>query len=330
MSRLGDTVNHLVQAVSGYGGTIKNNLTGTAIKGKLGVSVLTGANTGDEDKNTILGKLGLTNLTGSNTGDETAATIKTKLGITTLSGANTGDETQTTILNKLNITSISGVNTGDETNATIKSKLGITTLSGSNTGDETNASILSKLSITSISGTNTGDETAATIKTKLGITTLSGSNTGDETNATLLSKLSAPNGIATLDATLKVPKTQLPANTAYVDTAQTFTKSQRGQVVALAYAASIALDLSLSNNYSLTLTGNGALAAPTNAVAGQSGVIAVSQDTTGGRTLTYNAVYKFVGGTPPVLTTTGSAVDYLFYYVESPARIFITSALNIK
>ena len=40
----------------------------------------------------ILAKLGITILTGSNTGDETTATIKTKLGITTLSGSNTGDQ----------------------------------------------------------------------------------------------------------------------------------------------------------------------------------------------------------------------------------------------
>lgn len=40
----------------------------------------------------IRSKLGITTLSGSNTGDETTATIKTKLGITTLSGSNTGDQ----------------------------------------------------------------------------------------------------------------------------------------------------------------------------------------------------------------------------------------------
>lgn len=42
---------------------------------------------------TIKTKLGITTLSGSNTGDETTATIKSKLGITTLSGSNTGDVT---------------------------------------------------------------------------------------------------------------------------------------------------------------------------------------------------------------------------------------------
>ena len=67
----------------------------------------------------------------------------------------------------------------------------------------------------------------------------------------------------------------------------------------------------------MTLAGNRTLGAPTNATAGQSGVIVVTQDGTGSRTLAYNSVYKFAGGTAPTLTTTASAVDVLAYYVES-------------
>jgi hypothetical protein len=46
-----------------------------------------------ETVTTIKAALGITTLSGSNTGDETLATIKSKLGITTLSGSNTGDQT---------------------------------------------------------------------------------------------------------------------------------------------------------------------------------------------------------------------------------------------
>ena len=53
--------------------------------------------------------------------------------------------------------------------------------------------------------------------------------------------------------------------------AQTFTAGQRGEVTALTDASSIATDLALSNNYSVTLAGNRTLANPTNTVAGQSG-----------------------------------------------------------
>ena len=95
-------------------------------------------------------------------------------------------------------------------------------------------------------------------------------------------------------------------------------------------AASVAVDLSLANNFTLTLAGNRTLAAPTNVTAGQSGVIVVTQDGTGSRTLAYNSIYKFAGGTAPTLTTTASAVDVLAYYVESSTRITVTSLLNVS
>ena len=68
------------------------------------------------------------------------------------------------------------------------------------------------------------------------------------------------------------------ANAAATLTAvQTFTAGQRGEVTALTDAASIATDLALSNNFSVTLAGNRTLANPTNTVAGQSGSIFITQ-----------------------------------------------------
>jgi hypothetical protein len=112
--------------------------------------------------------------------------------------------------------------------------------------------------------------------------------------------------------------------------AQAFTKGQAGTPVALTDASSVAIDLSLANNFSLTLAGNRTLAAPSNVTAGQSGVIVVTQDSTGSRTLAYNSIYKFAAGTAPTLTTTASAVDVLAYYVESSTRITVTSLLNVS
>lgn len=103
--------------------------------------------------------------------------------------------------------------------------------------------------------------------------------------------------------------------------AQSFTKAQRGAVVALTDATSIATDLSLGNNFSVTLAGNRTLANPTNITAGQGGVITITQDATGSRTLAYGSYWKFNGGTAPTLTTTANAVDMLVYQVESSTRI---------
>jgi hypothetical protein len=117
---------------------------------------------------------------------------------------------------------------------------------------------------------------------------------------------------------------------AALGTAQSFTKAQRGTPVALTDAATVSVDLSLSNHYTLTLGGNRTLGAPTNQTAGQSGVIVLSQDATGSRTLAFASVWKFPGGTAPTLTTTANAVDVLAYYVESGSRITARLVGDVK
>ena len=132
----------------------------------------------------------------------------------------------------------------------------------------------------------------------------------------------------TADVTVTLP--DATTTVAGLAVAQSFTKAQRGTPVALTDGATIAVDLSLGNNFTVTLAGNRTLGAPTNVTAGQSGVIVVTQDGTGSRTLAYNSAYKFAGGTAPTLTTTASAVDVLAYYVESSTRITVTSLLNVS
>ena len=108
---------------------------------------------------------------------------------------------------------------------------------------------------------------------------------------------------------------------AEINAANTLNKANRGAITALTDGATITPDFALANNYSVTLGGNRTLANPTNIVAGQSGVIAVSQDGTGSRTLAYGSYFKFAAGSAPTLTTTASAVDLIAYYVESATRI---------
>ena len=110
-----------------------------------------------------------------------------------------------------------------------------------------------------------------------------------------------------------------------ISNVQTFTAGQRGEVTVLTSGSTVNTNLADSNNFSLTLATNATLANPTNIVAGQSGVITITQDATGSRTLAYGSYWKFAGATAPTLTTTASAVDVLVYYVESSTRI--TAAL---
>ena len=115
-----------------------------------------------------------------------------------------------------------------------------------------------------------------------------------------------------------------------VGTAQSFTKGQRGAVVALTDGATITPNFNDSNNYSLTIGGNRTLANPTNITAGQSGVIVITQDGTGGRTLAFGSYWDFSGGTAPTLTTAASAVDVLVYYVNSTTSITASLISNIS
>lgn len=96
-----------------------------------------------------------------------------------------------------------------------------------------------------------------------------------------------------------------------VGTVQNWTAQQYFGVATLTDAATIDWDLDAEQSAKVTLAGNRTLAAPTNMKAGATYILRILQDATGSRTLAYNAVFKFAGGTAPVLTTTASAIDIL-------------------
>jgi len=79
--------------------------------------------------------------------------------------------------------------------------------------------------------------------------------------------------------------------------------------------ATVTWDASSQPVCKLTLGGNRTLSAPTNGATGQFISIAVIQDATGSRTLTWNSAYEFTGDTAPTLTTTVSKADvFVFRY----------------
>ena len=120
------------------------------------------------------------------------------------------------------------------------------------------------------------------------------------------------------------------ANTAKTNVTQAFTKGQSGAVTALTDGATITPNFANSNNFSVTLGGNRTLANPSNITAGQSGIIVITQDSTGSRTLSYGSYWKFAGGTAPTLTTTANAVDVLAYYANSTTTITATLINNVS
>ena len=101
----------------------------------------------------------------------------------------------------------------------------------------------------------------------------------------------------------------------------TYSGAQIGSISTLTDGATITPNFALNNSFTVTLGGARTLANPTNLVAGQSGVIIINQDGTGGRTLAYGSNYDFGGGTAPTLTTTANAQDMIAYFVVSTSRI---------
>ena len=96
----------------------------------------------------------------------------------------------------------------------------------------------------------------------------------------------------------------------------TFSAAQRGAVVALASTGQIAPNLGAANNFSLAMTVNTTLATPTNIVAGQSGRIAITQNSTAMTLASNSAFWKFAAGATATLSTATAVgtVDVLRYY----------------
>jgi len=99
---------------------------------------------------------------------------------------------------------------------------------------------------------------------------------------------------------------------------------------ALSDGASIVIDMALGLHHSVTLGGNRAFAAPTNQAIGQSGSIFITQDGTGSRTASWNAAFKWAGGTAPTLSTAAAAVDRIDYLIKASNVIHAVASLDVK
>lgn len=115
-----------------------------------------------------------------------------------------------------------------------------------------------------------------------------------------------------------------------LEKAQQFTKTQNFDATTLVDGASISWDASANQVTSVTLAGNRTMAAPTNLVDGAVYLLTIIQDGTGSRTMSWNAVFKFTGGTAPTLTTTASARDVLVFYSNGTNMYEIGRSLNIS
>ena len=80
-------------------------------------------------------------------------------------------------------------------------------------------------------------------------------------------------------------------------------------------AATVNWDMASGNIGLWAIGANRILAAPTNLVVGSS-ALRITQDATGSRTVTWNAIFKWSAGAAPVLSTAGNAVDIVSFIYD--------------
>ena len=112
--------------------------------------------------------------------------------------------------------------------------------------------------------------------------------------------------------------------------AQEWTAQQNFNNTTLSFDATQDWALAANQVATLTLTGNTTFDAPTQMVDGAFYSLIIIQDATGGRTASWNAVFKWAAGTAPTLTTTASAKDIFVWRSDGTNMYEVGRQLNVS
>lgn len=82
-------------------------------------------------------------------------------------------------------------------------------------------------------------------------------------------------------------------------------------------------------NFYNVLAGNITLGNPTNAKAGQTGLIVLQQDTTGGRTVAFGSAWRFANGNAPSMNTAASRTNVIAYQVLHSGFVICSSIAGL-
>lgn len=189
-------------------------------------------------------------------------------------------------------------------------------------GDGSGTKVFSDDSVVQSRSNHTGTQTMSTISDAGSLATKSNVN-NDDWSGTDLSIANGGTGSSTASAArtalgleIGVDVQAYDADTAKTDVAQEYTATQNFNGTTLTDGATINWDASANQVCTVTLAGNRTMAAPTNLKDGATYILVVKQDATGSRTITWNAVFKWAGGTAPTLTTTANGVDLISFYSD--------------
>ncbi|MDP6583878.1 MAG: hypothetical protein QF535_04420 [Anaerolineales bacterium] len=117
---------------------------------------------------------------------------------------------------------------------------------------------------------------------------------------------------------------------ASLSAAQEWTAQQNFNNTALTFDATQDWALTANQVATLTLTANTTFDAPTQMVDGAFYSLIIIQDGTGGRTASWNTVFKWAGGTAPTLTTTASAKDIFVWRSDGTNMYEVGRQLNVS
>lgn len=141
---------------------------------------------------------------------------------------------------------------------------------------------------------------------------------------TLVDDADAATARTTLGVVIGTDVQAYDADTAKTDVAQQFSKPQWASATALTSGTTVTPDLADNNDFTLTLAHNATLANPSNQSThvNQKGTITITQDGSGGHTLSFGSNWKAIGSaSAPSINTTAGVTSCIDYHVLSSTVI---------
>jgi hypothetical protein len=151
---------------------------------------------------------------------------------------------------------------------------------------------------------------------------------GSGANLTGISSVSFATTSFGLSGTPAILVSSVGINTTTIPTKLYLNGNAASNIVTLTDAETITPDFTLGNNFQVTIAATRNLANPTGVTTGQSGVIFIQQNDTGGYSLSYGTSWDFASATAPTLITTANALNALPYFARSTTSIVVGSVIS--